>query len=173
MNENSLAGMMSSERQDWATPPPFLEWIKGHFGFEPDLDAAAAAHNTKAPQYYTEEENGLFQKWFGKVWVNPPFGSALPSWVDKAILESRRDEVECVFMLIPARTDTKYFHEKIARYASYVYFVKGRFEFRFNPELKNPKGCALFPSMLVIFDSNYIQTELKTLYVPLEARRWD
>ena len=43
MNENTLAGMMTSERTDWATPPPFLEWIKGHFGFEPDLDAAAAA----------------------------------------------------------------------------------------------------------------------------------
>lgn len=173
MHDNTLQGMMSSERQDWATPPSFLEWLEERFGFIPDLDAAASADNHKAPLYFTEDQNGLFQEWFGKVWINPPFGSALPSWIDKAILESRRDEVECVFCLIPARTDTKYFHEKIARHASHIYFVKGRFEFRFDSAIKNPKGCALFPSMLVIFDKNYLQTEMATLYVPLSARRWD
>ncbi len=173
MEQATLDAMMSSDRQDWATPPPFLEWLAERFGFEPDLDPAAAAHNTKAPHYFTEAQNGLFQNWFGKVWINPPFGAALPTWIDKCILESQRDEVECVFCLIPARTDTKYFHEKIARHASYIYFVKGRFEFRFDSEIKNPKGCALFPSMLVIFDKNYLQTEMRTLYVPLSARRWD
>ena len=168
MNEEQIAGMFSSEHQDWATPPAFMEYLLEVFGWKPDLDAAASKHNTKAPEYIPECYNGLFHKWWGNVWVNPPFGSALPSWVDKAIIESDRDEVESIFMLVPARTDTKWCH-KLMKHASIIYFIKGRFEFK----REETQGCAMFPNMLVVFNGDErILAEMLPLNVPIESRRW-
>ncbi len=172
MNDKQIQGMMSSEHQDWATPPPFMRYLEEVFGWVPDLDAAASKENTKAPLYYDIEDNGLFGEWRGNVWVNPPFGSALPSWIDKAIIESDRDEVESIFMLIPARTDTQWCH-KLMKHASIIYFIKGRFDFRRFPELER-EGCAFFPSMLVVFNGDErILAEMLPLNVPIESRRWD
>ena len=164
--------MMSSEHQDWATPPPFMTYLYEVFGWKPDLDAAASAENRKAPAWFEENDNGLFQEWFGNVWINPPFGSALPSWVDKAIIESDRDEVESIFMLIPARTDTKWCH-KLMKHASIIYFIKGRFDFRRDPQEKL-EGRAFFPSMLVVFNGDErLLAEMLPLNVPIEHRSWE
>ena len=108
MNEEQIKGILSSEHMDWITPPPFMDYLEEVFGWKPLLDVAESEENTKADFYFDIESNGLFKNWFGNVWVNPPYGSALPSWIDKAIIESDRDEVESIFMLIPARTDTKW-----------------------------------------------------------------
>jgi len=172
MNENQIKGMMSSEHQDWATPPPFMRYLEEVFGWSPDLDAAASEINHKAESYFTQADNGLFQEWWGNVWVNPPFGSALPSWIDKAIIEADRYEVESIFMLIPARTDTQWCH-RLFKHASIIYFIKGRFDFRRFAELES-EGCAFFPSMLVVFNGDErILAEMLPLNVPLESRRWD
>lgn len=171
MNEEQIQGMMSSEDMDWITPPSFMEYLWEVFGWKPDLDAAASELNTKAPVHIDEDTNGLFYYWFGNVWVNPPYGSALPAWVDKAILESDRDQVTSIFMLIPARTDTKWCH-KLMKHASIIYFIKGRLDFRRNPELQSD-GCAFFPSMLVVFNGDErLMAEMLPLNVPLEHRRW-
>ena len=169
MNEEQIAGMFSSEHQDWATPPAFMEYLLEVFGWNPDLDAAASKENKKAHDYFCEDQNGLFQEWYGNVWVNPPFGSALPAWVDKAILESDSEQVTSIFMLIPARTDTKWCH-KLMKHASIIYFIKGRFEFK----RLEKEGCAMFPNMLVVFNGDErILAEMLPLNVPLEYRRWD
>ena len=174
MEKSSFNAMMSSKHQDWATPPSFVKYIENMFDIQFDLDAAASSSNHKAPNYFTIEDNSLFQKWFGNVWINPPFGEALATWIDKMILENHRNTVKSIFCLIPCRPDTKYFHEKIIPNASEIYFIKGRFEFRRDLE---SRGCALFPSMLVVFNGDRSfgkgeELQFKTLEPPIEARRW-
>lgn len=82
-------------------------------------------------------------KW-GAVWCNPPYGREISKWVQKSSEESKLHN-ETVVMLIPARTDTKWFHEYIYNKAE-VRFVKGRLKFG------DSKNSAPFPSMVVVFD---------------------
>lgn len=76
------------------------------------------------------------------MFVNPPY-SDIKAWVQKAWQESTKPNT-VVVMLIPARTDTRYFHEYIL-HRSEIRFLKGRLKFG------DSKNCAPFPSMLVIF----------------------
>lgn len=77
-----------------------------------------------------------------RVFCNPPYGKELPKWVKKCYDESRVGTL--VVMLIPARTDTKWFHEYIYGKAE-IRFIKGRVKFG------DSKNSAPFPSMLVVF----------------------
>jgi len=178
MEKSSFNAMMSSKHQDWATPPSFVKYVEDYFNIQFDLDAAASSSNHKAPNFFTIEDNSLFQSWYGNVWINPPFGQALGTWIDKIILENNRNTVKSIYCLIPCRPDTKYFHEKIIPNADEIYFIKGRFEFRRDLE---SRGCALFPSMLVVFrggrfygasNSPYSELQFQTLEPPIDARRW-
>jgi len=74
---------------------------------------------------------------------SPPYGRQIKYWVKKAYEESQKDNTNIV-MLIPARTDTIYFHEYIYHKAE-IRFIKGRLKFG------NAKNSAPFPSMVVIF----------------------
>lgn len=164
---------LSSDRQDWATPQAFLDWLEEEHGWTPDLDAAAADETAKAPRWFTEEDNGLLQPWAGDVWLNPPFGNALPNWLDKCANEIERDEVNSIFCLIPARTDTKWFHEKVMPHAYIVYLIKGRFTFGHESSVKGAN--APFPNMLVLYRKvtriqGYMQAGITTLEVPKGAR---
>lgn len=76
------------------------------------------------------------------MFVNPPY-SQIKYWVKKAWEESTKPNT-IVVMLIPARTDTKYFHEYI-NHRSEVRFIKGRLKFG------DSTNSAPFPSMVVIF----------------------
>jgi phage N-6-adenine-methyltransferase len=142
-----------SERQDWGTPPAFLEWLKEKFNWVPDLDAAASPHNAKASAYYTAEDNSLEQSWSGNVWLNPPFGGELPKFLKKCADEIKRPEVESIVALVPARTDTKWFHEIVCRTATEVILIKGRFNF-VQPDVSAPGANAPFPSMLVYWSND-------------------
>ena len=110
-----------------------------------DLDPAATPENARAPRFYTPADDGLTKDWFGRVWVNPPY-SGVRDWVRKAVAEAQRAEVEYVVMLLPARTDTRWFHDLVRPHAQQVIFVRGRLKF------KGGASSAPFPSMLVIFD---------------------
>jgi DNA N-6-adenine-methyltransferase (Dam) len=92
----------------------------------------------------TKEDNGLIQKWVAPVFINPPYGRQLPNWVKRAAMEAQIGNVPIV-MLIPARTDTRWFHDYIYGKATEIRFLKGRLVFG---ELKN---SAPFPLMLVFF----------------------
>lgn len=125
----------------WITPIETFELINNEFNF--DLDAATESNNPlNTPKFFTEKDDSLTKKWDGNVWLNPPY-SNIDVWVLKAYNEWKRDMNRFIVMLIPARTDTKYFHDYIAPYAE-VRFFKGRLKF-------SDKGSAPFPSMLVIF----------------------
>lgn len=136
--------MFSSKSDEWYTPIDFFNELDKEFHF--DLDPCATDENHKCDKYFTKESNGLSQKWGGyRVFCNPPYGRTIGEWVKKAYEESKTPNT-LVVMLIPARTDTKWFHEYIYGKAE-IRFIKGRLKFG---------GCtnaAPFPSMIVIFDS--------------------
>lgn len=153
------------------TPPKFLEYIEGYFGWRPTLDAAASESNAKAPLFFTEADNGLLLEWFGHVWLNPPFGRAISDWLHKCALEITNPNVDSIMVLIPARTDTKWFHELVVPYAHRIYLIKGRFNFSING-ITPQAGNAAFPNMLVVYDSGHFGATIETLEVPREARGW-
>lgn len=166
-----IGAPLTSINQTWGTPVAFFEFLKDTFGFVPDLDAAASDENHKAPQYFTEEDNSLEKKWFGNVWLNPPFGKVLlPQFLEKCNNEIAHGNCERIFCLIPARTDTKWFHEIVMREAGRIYFIKGRFNFESPYSTKGAN--APFPSMLVIYDRRFISTMLDTLEVDKKFRGW-
>jgi site-specific DNA-methyltransferase (adenine-specific) len=89
--------------------------------------------------------NGLNQSWGGhSCWMNPPY-SQISKWVAKAVDETTKDETTRVVCLLPARTDTKWFHELVVPNADEIIFLKGRIMF------VGGDSSAPFPSMIVIF----------------------
>jgi phage N-6-adenine-methyltransferase len=129
----------SSKRQDWATPwDLFRELNTKHGKFI--LDVCASAENTKVENFYSE--NGLGLDWHGKCWMNPPYGREIGKWVKKAYEESQKG---CkVVALLPARTDTKWFHD---------YCLKGKVEFlRGRIKFVGALHPAPFPSMVVVWE---------------------
>ena len=140
-------GLFSSEKQDWCTPQQFFDELDAEFHFV--LDAAATHQNSKCKRCFTPEDDGLIQNWDvgGAVYCNPPYGKEIGLWVKKAYEEAQKGTT--IVMLIPARTDTKYFHEYIYHKAE-IRFVKGRL--KFTDENGIPKGTAPFPSMAVIYN---------------------
>lgn len=137
--------MFSSETDLWTTPQEFYDELNKEFHFT--LDPCATPENAKCPKYYTATEDGLKQDWSGEtVFCNPPYGRAIKDWVKKCYEESRKPNTTVV-MLIPARTDTSYFHDYIYHKAKEIRFVRGRLKFG---KSKNP---APFPSMIVIFQN--------------------
>lgn len=130
----------SSQTDNWATPQDFFDKLNQEFNFT--LDPCADANNAKCPKFYTKEDDGLSKSWDNEiVFCNPPYGRVLKDWVKKA--SEARGGV--VVMLIPARTDTRYFHEYIYNKAE-IRFIKGRLKFG------DSKNSAPFPSMVVIFN---------------------
>ena len=126
----------SSKSEEWATPQDFFEQIDKEFHF--NLDACATAENAKCDKYYTKEQDGLSQEWNGIVWCNPPYGRSIGMWVKKAY-ESKAT----VVLLVPARTDTKWFHDYVLGKAE-VRFVKGRLKFGGCKNSARFRLCLLF-----------------------------
>lgn len=136
--------MFSSKTDLWATPQKFFDTLNQEFRFTTDVCAVSA--NAKCEQFFSPEENGLEQEWTGVCWCNPPYGREISKWVKKAY------ESECtVVALLPARTDTKWFHEYIYGKAE-IRFVKGRLKFG------EASTNAPFPSMVVIWRNTYEPT---------------
>ena len=77
--------------------------------------------------------------------MNPPYGRGIKEWIKKAYEESRKEDTTVV-MLIPARTDTRYWHDYVMK-ANDLYFVKGRLKFG------NGENSAPFPSAVVVFEN--------------------
>lgn len=159
-----------SENQAWGTPAQFLDFLKVRRGWEPDLDAAASKDNAKAPEYYDLESDGLASAWFGDVWLNPPFGRELPKWLEKCAEEIEKPAVHSIYTLIPARTDTRWFHEIVMEKASMVYLIKGRFNFQFPGQV--PGANAPFPSMLVVWRKRFVGLRNKAQVTVMEVPKY-
>lgn len=145
----------SSQTNEWATPQEFYDELNKEFNF--NLDPCATKENAKCKRFFTKEQDGLKQDWGNmlksaitgkpdvRVFCNPPYGREISKWVEKAYFESRCCGA-LVVMLIPARTDTKYFHKYIYNKKNVeIRFLKGRLKFG------GATNSAPFPSMLIIF----------------------
>lgn len=123
-----FAGKFDSTRQDWTTPDDVFDPINAEFGFT--LDAAADKDNKRAEKFFCEEDNALEKDWGDNiVWLNPPYGQkngSLKDWVKKSYEESQKGAT--VVMLIPARTNTVWFHDYCLDKGE-VRFIKGRPKF--------------------------------------------
>ncbi len=133
---------------DWCTPQDFFDKLDREFHFM--LDAAATDKTAKCTLYFTPETDGLSQSWDcgGAVFCNPPYGREIPKWIAKAYHESTVIQSPIV-LLIPARTDTRYFHDYIYG-KSEIRFIKGRL--KFTDEKGNTSSAAPFPSMVVVYN---------------------
>lgn len=130
--------MPPSQTVEWSTPQDLWESLHDEFHFT--VDVAATDENTKLLRYYTEATDGLAQDWTGEiVWCNPPYGKVIADWVKKAS-ESKATTV----MLIPSRTDTRWFHDYVYHKAE-LRFIKGRLKFG------GHANAAPFPNMIVVF----------------------
>lgn len=132
--------LFTSNSDCWATPPEFFEKLNKEFHF--DTDVCAMPENSKCPHYYSPEDDGLRQNWTGSCWCNPPYGRQIGKWVEKAYMSSMLGAT--VVMLLPARTDTAWFHDYIYGKAE-IRFVRGRLKF------VGAKSNAPFPSMVAVF----------------------
>lgn len=137
-------GMFTSKRDEWETPPGFFERIDKEFGFT--LDVCATKLNAKCHHFFSVKEDGLAQPWIGRCWMNPPYGRAISRWMQKAY-ESRM-AAELVVCLIPARTDTRWWHDYVML-SSEIRLVRGRLRFLENG--MPAEHCAPFPSAVVVF----------------------
>ena len=135
------AGLFTSTRADWETPQDLFDKLNGQFGFK--LDACATPETAKCPRYFTPEDDALSQEWhpYGSVFMNPPYGREIGAWVEKAYREALNGCT--VVCLLPARTDTRWFHGYCLQ--GEIRFLPGRLKF------SGYKNSAPFPSMIVIF----------------------
>ena len=146
------AALLSSKNMCWCTPQDFFDRLNAEFGFV--LDPAATDKTAKCSLYYTPETDGLSQSWDrgGAVFCNPPYGREIGKWVQKAFEEARGGYP--IVLLIPARTDTAYFHDYIYGKAE-IRFVRGRL--RFTDDDGNAADPAPFPSMVVIYNGERVK----------------
>jgi hypothetical protein len=121
----------SSKRQNWRTPKWLYEELNDEFNFD---------HDPCPPNPIVD---GLISEWGSMNFVNPPYGREIKHWIYKAWWEKQRGNSSV--MLIPARTDTSYWHDVIFPFATEIRFVPGRLKF------DDGKNSAPFPSAIVIF----------------------
>ena len=131
----------------WVTPRYFFEPLQREFNLA--IDAAASPGNAMLPVYWTEQTDAFKQDWRGKrIWCNPPYDlekngrPGIYQWVNQFATGGS----EIVVAFLPARTDTRFFHDFIYQKPGVeIRFVKGRIKF------SGMKGSGKFPSMVVIF----------------------
>lgn len=143
------AAAASSAHQAWTTPPDVLERLYGVVGGGFTLDPCSPVRSgprapVRARIRYTEEDDGLHRPWVGTVFVNPPYGRSLPQWTSKARQEAEAGWASLVIGLVPARTDTRWWHADIAGRAD-VFLLKGRLAFG------DGAAAAPFPSAVVVW----------------------
>ena len=152
----------SSTSTEWDTPQAFFDKLDKQFEFT--LDPCATTASAKCDKYFTKEDDGLAQDWRGHtVFVNPPYGRGIGAWLKKGYEESKKHNT-VVVMLVPSRTDTKWWHDYIMK-AKEVHLVRGRLKFG------TSDNAAPFPSAVVVFHSDMLYKSSMALvpnFYPLE-----
>lgn len=128
----------------WLTPPHIIEAL-GNF----DLDPCASPNRPwdTARHHYTIEDDGLIQPWFGRVWLNPPYGREMNPFLEKMVMHPGGGIV-----LIFARTETKAFFDYVWNQADAVLFLKGRLSFHYPDGRKGETAGS--PSVLIAYGKN-------------------
>lgn len=144
--KSNMAVHYSSESCEWYTPKEIIDRVVWLFG-QIDLDPCSngPVPNIPACYHYTAEDNGLAQDWFGKVYMNPPYGREIEPWVRKLCAEHATGRVTEAVALVPARTDTDWFRQ--FRDAA-ICFIDGRLKF------SQMENSAPFPSAVIYLGPN-------------------
>jgi phage N-6-adenine-methyltransferase len=123
----------------WATPQWLYDALNKEFGFT--LDPCSDGTNAKCEKFFTASENGLLRDWkTDVVFMNPPY-SEVDEWMRKAYGAAL--EGATVVCLIPARTDTRWWHEYCMK--AEIRFIRGRLKFG------DAESGAPFPSAIIVF----------------------
>lgn len=141
-NVLKLGPLMSSDSPEWYTTRDIIDACIAVMGAI-DLDPCSNSHDTPnvpANQYFTKEDDGLAQQWLGRVYMNPPYGDAIPHWVDKLNREYLERRTTQAIVLLPARPDTAWFRS-LRDYPRCFMFGRVRFN--------DAPNSAPFPTMLV------------------------
>lgn len=128
---------------EWETPQDFFDTLNAEFEFT--VDVCANEENKKHENYFSISDHGLYQKWEGVCWMNPPYSKDIGRWVGKAY-ESAQEGATVVCLLQGRSCDTKWFHNFIMR-ASEMRFIKDRLHFGVHGKFSR----ANISSMVVIF----------------------
>ncbi|MBY0332289.1 MAG: helix-turn-helix domain-containing protein [Acetobacteraceae bacterium] len=137
----------SSAHDAWTTPTDLLDRLYAVLGGPFSLDPCspgAVLSPVRAGRHYTREDDGLAQDWHGAVFMNPPYSRELGRWTAKARTEVEAGRASLVIGLIPARTDTRWWHQDIAGHA-HAWILRGRVRFG------GASTAAPFPSALVLW----------------------
>lgn len=127
----------SSKSNEWETPQELFNSLDNHYHFT--LDVCATPENAKCKKFFTQADNGLIQDWSNDIcFMNPPYGKEIGKWMEKAYSSNAT-----VICLVPARTDTRWWHDFAMN--GTIRFLKGRLKFN------GHKNSAPFPSAIVIF----------------------
>lgn len=147
---NGMNVLFSSASEEWGTPQDLFDELNSMYNFT--LDPSASDYNHKCEKYFTKDDDGLSKSWSGEtVFCNPPYGRHIGDWVKKAYDESLKGTK--IVMLIPARTDTRWFHDYIYKKNNVrVEFIRGRLKFVDCLNREKKANSATFPSMLVFFN---------------------
>ena len=135
--------MNKSKTDSWSTPTTFKTKLNEEFNFD-DFDPC--------PLNDSPDFDGLKCEWANSTFVNPPYSKLGCTkkngmgWIQKAHLECQKGKK--IVVLVPSRTDTKWFHEIVLENKYEVRFIKGRMKFG------EAKNSAPFPSILIIMDGS-------------------
>lgn len=135
------SGLFTSNKKDWTTPKDLFNELNNKYNFT--LDVCADDNNHLCDKYFTKENSCLKNTWFGETcFMNPPYGREIGKFIEAAFYHYVNGTK--IVMLLPARTDTIWFHKYIYNKPYIrIEFLKGRLKFG------NSKQNAPFPSMIV------------------------
>ena len=144
-----FSAVFSRQTTEWETPHDLFKALEASYRFT--LDVCATPANAKCEAYFTKDADGLAHAWGGTVWCNPPYGRHVGRWLEKARTELALGHCAVVVFLLPARTDTRWFHDYVwdnqchhPRTGIELQLIAGRLRFQ------NATSSAPFPSMLVV-----------------------
>ena len=140
----------SSQYDAWLTPPDLATALTKAVSKDGmwDLDPASPGSDAsfiQAHRHHTQAENGLEQPWHGRVWLNPPYGRNIARWLAKASNEVAAGRASIVVMLLPAKTDTGWYHDHVA--GEWHRHLRGRVQFHASttsgPAIAAPGGSVI------------------------------
>jgi len=151
-----------NESKEWYTPREIFQALNIDFDLDPCSPGQDIVRWIPAQIHYTIRDDGLTAKWFGNVFINPPYGMDTPKWMRR--LSKHGNGIALVF----ARPDTRWFHDYVPL-ADAICFIKGRIGFVpaekalfYADGIWKPKGGCGAASMLVAFGQDNAESLFKS-----------